>query len=157
MYFFRLLILFMTFMLAACSGGVNHKPDPAPARIYHQPQTASTIAIAMQQLGVPYRYGGKDPSGFDCSGLVYYSYRQTGRNIPRNTTGQLSYAKKVRRADMRPGDLVFFRISKNKVSHVGIYIGENRFVHAPSRGKHVQVSYLDNSYWQHRFITAGRI
>jgi cell wall-associated NlpC family hydrolase len=155
MYFFRLLILLITFMLAACSGGVNHKASPASS--YQQPQKASTIAVAMQQLGVPYRYGGKDPSGFDCSGLVYYSYRQTGRSIPRNTTGQLSYSKKIHRAEMRPGDLVFFRISKNKVSHVGIYIGGNRFVHAPSRGKRVQVSYLDNSYWQTRFITAGRI
>ncbi len=142
--------------LGACSStDVTVKPSQADP--HQQTQKLTAIDIAMQQLGVPYRYGGNNPNGFDCSGLVYYAYHQAGKQVPRSTREQYRYSKKLNRNELRPGDLVFFRISRSKVSHVGIYIGDNRFVHAPSSGKRVQISSLNNVYWKPRFISAGRL
>lgn len=144
------------FNLVACSQAPVKDADPLSGQSA-QPDRSSTVAIALQQLGAPYRYGGHDPSGFDCSGLVYYAYQQQGIKIPRSTGTQLRFSKKVSRTELRSGDLVFFRISKRKISHVGIYIGESRFVHSPSPGKRVHVSSLKNPYWDKRYIRAGRI
>ena len=90
-------------------------------------------AIALQQVGSAYRYGGTSPAGFDCSGLVQYSYRAAGKTVPR-TTGQLwNVAGEVAYDDLQAGDLLFFRFD-GKMSHVGIYVGNEQFVHAPSAG-----------------------
>jgi len=155
MTFYRLCILFTIFNLVAC-GRVAHQ-DVAVIKEKPQRSQATTVEIALQQLGAPYRYGGHDPSGFDCSGLVYYAYKQQGIKIPRSTKTQLHYSKTIPRSQLRSGDLVFFNISKAKVSHVGIYIGESRFVHSPSPGKRVHVSSLKNPYWHRHYIRAGRI
>jgi len=112
--------------------------------------------IAAAQLGTPYRYGGASPRGFDCSGLVYYSYRKAGIHVPRTTRAQLRNARRVPRDQLQPGDLVFFRIGSGPVSHVGIYTGNNRFIHAPSSGKPVSLTTMNDPYWQARFIAAGR-
>lgn len=112
-------------------------------------------AIALDQVGTPYRYGGTSPSGFDCSGLVQYSYRQAGLNVPR-TTGQLwSAASPVGRSELRAGDLLFFSI-EGKMSHVGLYLGERRFVHAPQSGRKVSVASLDSPFYKAALIRAGR-
>lgn len=112
-------------------------------------------AVAMDQLGVPYRYGGSSPSGFDCSGLVQYSYSRVGKRVPR-TTGQLwSSTKVVGRHELRAGDLLFFNV-EGKMSHVGLYLGEQRFVHAPSSGRTVSVASLDSPYYNSAFVRAGR-
>jgi len=112
-------------------------------------------AIAMDQVGVPYRYGGSTPSGFDCSGLVQYSYSQAGKLMPR-TTGQLwSSTQAVGRRELRVGDLLFFNID-GKMSHVGLYLGGRRFVHAPSSGRTVTVASLDSSFYKKAFIRGGR-
>jgi cell wall-associated NlpC family hydrolase len=109
----------------------------------------------MDQLGVPYRYGGSSPSGFDCSGLVQYSYSRVGKRVPR-TTGQLwSSTKVVGRHELRAGDLLFFNV-EGKMSHVGLYLGEQRFVHAPSSGRTVSVASLDSPYYNSAFVRAGR-
>ena len=107
-------------------------------------------------VGKPYRYGGEDPHGFDCSGLVQYSYRQAGVNVPRSTREQKQHAKKIAAADLRRGDLVFFDQEGKRSSHVGIYVGNDQFVHAPSSGKRVRRDRLDDPYWRKHFADARR-
>mgnify|MGYP001820858560 FL=1 len=112
-------------------------------------------AVALDQVGVPYRYGGSSPTGFDCSGLVQYSYSRAGKRIPR-TTGQLwSSTAAVARNELRIGDVLFFNID-GKMSHVGLYLGGRRFVHAPSSGRAVSVASLDSPYYKTAFLRAGR-
>lgn len=113
------------------------------------------VTVALQQLGAPYRYGGKTPSGFDCSGLVHYSYAHAGKNIPRTTAGQWANLLPIEDRNMRAGDLLFFSIS-GKMSHVGLYLGDGRFVHAPSSGKHVTIESLGSDYYSKAFVRAGR-
>ncbi len=104
---------------------------------------------------MPYRYGGSSPSGFDCSGLVQYSYSVVGKRVPR-TTGQLWNATQpVADNDLRVGDVLFFNID-GKMSHVGLYLGDDRFVHAPSSGRKVSVGSLDAPFYRSAFIRAGR-
>ena len=112
-------------------------------------------AVALDQVGVPYRYGGSSPTGFDCSGLVQYSYSRAGKRIPR-TTGQLwSSTAVVAGSELRIGDVLFFNID-GKMSHVGLYLGGRRFVHAPSSGRAVSVASLDSPYYRSAFLRAGR-
>ena len=106
-------------------------------------------------LGKPYRFGGASPRGFDCSGLVYYSYNRAGYSVPRTSQLQYQQSLPVKLSHLQEGDLLFFRI-EGKVSHVGVYLGENRFIHAPSSGKRVSIASLDNPYWKDRFTKAGR-
>ena len=113
-------------------------------------------AIALQQVGTAYRYGGSTPAGFDCSGLVQYSYREAGKTVPR-TTGQLwNTAGTVPYQDLQVGDLLFFRFD-GKMSHVGIYVGDEKFVHAPSSGSRVTVDSLDATYYRNALMRAGRL
>lgn len=116
------------------------------------------LSTARAQLGVDYKYGGSSPEqGFDCSGLVRYSYQQAGVTLPRTAYGQLKRTRSIKRKQLKPGDLLFFRIYRSRVSHVGIYLGKQRFIHAPSTGKSVSIGRLDTPYWQKRFVRAGRI
>ncbi|MDH5409558.1 MAG: C40 family peptidase, partial [Gammaproteobacteria bacterium] len=116
------------------------------------------ISSAKEMLGVRYRYGGQNPvSGFDCSGLVLFSYNRAGVNLPRTTIGQFKYSRPIKKSQMRAGDLLFFRISRSRISHVGIYLGDNEFIHAPSSGKKVSIGRLDSPYWSKRFVRAGRV
>lgn len=112
-------------------------------------------AVAVRQVGVPYRFGGTTPSGFDCSGLVHYSYANAGKTIPRTTAGLWADLDPVEPRQMQTGDLLFFSIS-GKMSHVGMYLGDGRFVHAPSTGKVVSVESLRSDYYAKALIRAGR-
>lgn len=112
-------------------------------------------AIAISQVGVPYRYGGNSTTGFDCSGLVQYSYARAGKNVPRTTGQQWSAVRTVQRSDLRAGDLLFFSI-EGKMSHVGMYIGNGEFVHAPSSGRTVTTASLNSAYYSKAFLRAGR-
>jgi murein DD-endopeptidase len=127
-----------------------------PAGTGAQAQPRSGLAIALDMIGKPYRYGGASPRGFDCSGLVYYSYRRAGIDVPRTTTEQYRQSEHLRLANLEPGDLIFFRISRRKPSHVGIYAGGGQFIHAPSSGKRVSYASLSDPYWKTRVIGAGR-
>jgi cell wall-associated NlpC family hydrolase len=139
-------------LLGACSGG----PPIADSGKEFLPATASSAAdYAVQQVGVPYRYGGSDTSGFDCSGLVHYSYARAGKSVPRTTDGLWRASDPVPTGDLRRGDVLFFRI-EGKVSHVGIYLGGDRFVHAPSSGREVTVEKLDSPYYERSLVRAGR-
>jgi cell wall-associated NlpC family hydrolase len=108
-------------------------------------------------VGKPYRYGGSSPSsGFDCSGLVQYSYAQAGRKLPRSTDEQRSASKRIGVADLRRGDLLFFDQEGKRSSHVGLYLGNGEFVHAPSSGKRVRRDRLDTPYWKKHLAEARR-
>lgn len=122
-----------------------------------EPSGHPVVAVARSMIGAPYRYGGMTPQGFDCSGLVYYAYREVGIAVPRTTRGQLRSSHPVRLSEVRPGDLLFFRLSGRKVSHVGIYAGDGRFIHAPSKGKRVSYAEAESPYWRSRLIRAGRL
>lgn len=126
-------------------------------RARRQEVTGHPAAVVARDLvGAPYRYGGATPDGFDCSGLVYYSYGQVGIRVPRTSTDQYRRARPVRMAELRAGDLLFFNVSPRKVSHVGIYVGQGRFIHAPSSGKRVSTTALASPYWRERLVGAGR-
>ena len=115
---------------------------------------AAQNALAMR--GKPYRYGGYSPQGFDCSGLVHYSYARAGGSLPRNTNGLWVRSRTIDRGEIRPGDLLFFHQEGKRNSHVAIYIGSNRFVHAPSGGKQVTTASLSDPYWRQHFSAARR-
>lgn len=117
----------------------------------------SIVTHAMRMQGKPYRYGGADQRGFDCSGLVQYSYRQAGIDVPRTTYQQFRNSIPLYDYQLKPGDLVFFRINNSIVSHVGIYIGNKQFIHAPGNGKNVRLETLNDSYWEKHFVGAGSL
>ena len=145
-------------LAAACSSTPHATKTPQATVIKPTRSIAlgeMAAAVALDQVGVPYRYGGSSPSGFDCSGLVQYSYSRAGKRIPR-TTGQLwSSTREVGRHELRAGDLLFFSI-EGKMSHVGLYLGGQRFVHAPASGRAVSVASLDAPYYRTAFLRAGR-
>ncbi|MBP1475032.1 C40 family peptidase [Frateuria sp. MAH-13] len=119
----------------------------------------SLVALAMQLRDVRYVRGGRSPAtGFDCSGFVRYVFAHAiGLNLPANSARQFLAGVKVKRGDMQPGDLVFFHTrGKKRISHVGIYLDNGRFIHSPSAGKSVEVSSLDEAYWAKRFAGARR-
>ena len=123
-----------------------------PGRI----QTVLKHALAL--LGTPYRWGGTTTAGFDCSGLVGYVFRTTlGIELPRVSRDMAQDGEKVERTALVPGDLVFFGRRGKRVDHVGIYIGEGRFLHAPRTGRDVTVSQLDTGYCSGRFLQARRV
>jgi cell wall-associated NlpC family hydrolase len=116
---------------------------------------ASTVAASM--VGKPYRYGGHSPRGFDCSGLVYYSYQRAGLTVPRSTESLRQATHKIAVSRLTLGDLLFFNQDGKFSSHVAIYLGHDRFVHAPSHGKQVRVDYFSDDYWQRHFVDARRL
>lgn len=138
------------------------RPEPAatrpgPAETRSIGRTAARIARSM--VGAPYRYGGDSPAGFDCSGLVRYSFARAGRpGLPHSVRGLVELARPVPIDSIEPGDLLFFSGSwLGKKSHVAIYLGERRFVHAPSSGKSVEIVSFDHVYWGPRVEVAGRL
>lgn len=118
---------------------------------------ASIAATALAFRGVPYRSGGADPSGFDCSGLVQYVFAQHALGMPRTVREQFEIGRSLRRGRLRAGDLVFFATSGDDVSHVGIAVDGDRFVHAPSTRGSVRVESLESEYWRERFAGARRV
>jgi cell wall-associated NlpC family hydrolase len=116
-------------------------------------------ASALDLLGIRYRWGGTSPqTGLDCSGLVQFVFQQaTGVTLPRSAKEMSRLGEKVSLTDLRPGDLVFFNTRRFAFSHVGIYLGDNRFIHAPRRGREVEIATIDAGYWQKRFNGARRL
>ena len=117
------------------------------------------IGNAMGLLGVAYRYGGTSAStGFDCSGFMQHIFRKTMQiNLPRTSAEQAKMGVAVSRSELQPGDMVFFSTSRGRISHVGLYIGNNRFIHAPRTGKSIEITSLGNKYWNSKYVTARRV
>ncbi|MGH6609451.1 MAG: C40 family peptidase [Burkholderiaceae bacterium] len=117
------------------------------------------VVSALTLIDIPYRYGGSTPAaGFDCSGLVRYIYNAvTAKQLPRRSEDIGKLGEPVTRSQLEPGDLVFFNTLSRAFSHVAIYIGDGRFLHAPARGGKVRIEALDDRYWQARFNGARRI
>lgn len=130
------------------SGLVGQDDWPRPA--------AQAVDYATGLIGVPYRWGGATPAGFDCSGLVYYTFHKAGLSVPRTSQEQYHAARSVPIHQAEPGDLVFFG-SRGQISHVGIYLGDDRFIHAPEAGRSVAIASLSQGYYRKRFAGAGRI
>jgi cell wall-associated NlpC family hydrolase len=122
-------------------------------------QATGLITQAMDLLGVPYRRGGStEASGFDCSGFVRYLYENSvGQLLPRRAEEQARSTEVIDRNELKPGDLVFFNTMKRAFSHVGIYVGDGKFIHAPRTGKAVKVDDMRSAYWQKRFNGARRV
>lgn len=143
------LVLLALLLTACASDPVSTQPGHVSVR------QASDLAASM--VGKPYRYGGHHPNqGFDCSGLVYYSFRHAGLDVPRTTDNQRRSTGKVALSHIARGDLVFFNQEGKYSSHVGIYLGGDRFVHAPSGGKRVRTDSLSDPYWRKHFVDARR-
>jgi cell wall-associated NlpC family hydrolase len=147
---------------SAAPGPAPSNPGPTP-----RPSTASPASpsgtgyeitgTALGLRGTPYRNGGADPSGFDCSGFVQYVFAQHGVKVPRKVTDQFHAGKNVPESQLEPGDLVFFTTVAPGASHVGIALGGDEFVHAPSSAGDVRVEHLSASYWAARFVGARRV
>ena len=122
-------------------------------------RAADLVVTAMGFLGVPYRLGGSSfDSGFDCSGFVRALYEQTlGLALPRRANEQAAVTEKIDRGDLQPGDLVFFNTLRRAFSHVGIYVGDGKFIHSPSAGGKVRVEDMNKAYWDQRFDGARRV
>lgn len=122
-------------------------------------KASDLVVNAMGFLGVPYRRGGNTvETGFDCSGFVKAMYEQTiGLILPRRAEQQAAATQKIEKTELQPGDLVFFNTMKRAFSHVGIYIGEGKFIHSPKPGAEVRVESMNLNYWQQRFDGARRV
>ncbi len=125
----------------------------------HASGVSDMLGYALKLIGVNYKYGGTQPStGFDCSGYVSHVFRQvSGLSLPHNALAISHQGKKISVDELQPGDLVFFNTLRRSFSHVGIYLGDNRFVHAPSSGGGVEVVSMQDSYWMKRFNGARRV
>lgn len=122
-------------------------------------KASDLVVNALGFLGVPYRMGGNSvETGFDCSGFVKAMYEQTvGLILPRKAEQQAAATQQIDRAELQPGDLVFFNTLRRAFSHVGIYIGDGKFIHSPKPGAQVRVENMGISYWSHRFDGARRV
>jgi cell wall-associated NlpC family hydrolase len=125
--------------------------------VWHGAQDLAIYALGM--IGVDYRWGGESPdSGLDCSGLVRHVFQTvTGVTLPRTSKELSRIGAPIQRGDLKPGDLVFFDTRRFAFSHVGIYLGDDRFIHAPSRGSEVEIAELSNGYWRKHFNGARRL
>jgi cell wall-associated NlpC family hydrolase len=164
-------LLAATVMLSGCASGPQPQPtslDRAAVRAVglgdsqrdHEVKLTiggAVAELAMGMVGARYRYGGTDPNeGFDCSGLAFYAYTQAGYRIPRTSQDQFRAARKIALGDAGAGDLVFFQ-DEAKLSHVGIYLGDGRFVHAPASGQKVAVASMSSAYYQQHLVAVGRL
>ena len=121
-------------------------------------QASDLVVNAMGYLGVPYRRGGTGIQGFDCSGFVQAMYQKTlGLVLPHNAKAQAAATEKIDKTELQPGDLVFFNTLRRAFSHVGIYIGEGKFIHSPRAGGEVRIEDMRESYWVKRFNGARRV
>ncbi|MCP3866705.1 MAG: C40 family peptidase [Gammaproteobacteria bacterium] len=144
---------------AACS----HTPPPTMGTdsgtpiIIGSEQRQQVVSTARAMIGTAYQYGGSSPDrGFDCSGLVHYAHDRAGKKVPRTVLLQRKLATPVALSQLQPGDLLFFG-TRTKSRHIGIYIGNGEFIHAPSTGGHVRTDRIESPYWKKRILGAGKL
>ncbi|MGB4812459.1 MAG: C40 family peptidase [Methylophilaceae bacterium] len=168
------LYAFLALISTACAA-IEPGPEQATLVITPTPTTEQTqmqevdstwaervrevLMNAVSLTGIRYKYGGNTPeTGFDCSGFVSYVYKQTiNLTLPHNAQAISQIGKAIPRQQLQAGDLVFFKTIKNAISHVGIYMGENRFIHAPNSRGQVRIESMDEGYWAKRFSSAQRL
>ncbi len=154
--------------IACASGGAVPRPFPTPRGAAAATPAAerggrgsfdgyALAGMALSLRGAPYRNGGADPKGFDCSGFTQYVFGQYGVSLPRAVREQYRLGKPVKTDSLSPGDLVFFTTTDPGASHVAIAIGGDEFVHAPSSSGVVRVEHLSANYWSQRFLGARRV
>jgi cell wall-associated NlpC family hydrolase len=150
-------------LATGCASAPSAPVARPPGRIVVEPREANVAVggaiadVAMGMVGTRYRYGGTDPlEGFDCSGLVHYAYGQAGYDVPRTSRELFRAARKISVGEADPGDLMFFQ-DQTKLSHVGIYVGDGLFVHAPASGQNVSIARLDSPYYRHHLVAVGRL
>ena len=142
-------------LLVSCSTGGYYRNSRQSGWLHSGDDRIKIVRTAERLIGVRYKKGGVTPRGFDCSGYVMYVYRKNGVVLPRTVKSQYLAGRRIRAGRLRPGDLVFFKTSnRNRFSHVGIFVGDNRFVHAPRTGKSVSYAEINRPYWKKRFIGA---
>lgn len=152
----RLHVRFLAVCLVVLMLGLfNASVSAAPAK-QTAVKTDNIIKTAEKYIKAPYRFGGESPKGFDCSGFVKFVYDKNGKKLPRSADVQYKNGKNIERSKLKPGDLVFFTTYAPGASHVGIYYGNGRFIHASS-SRGVMISRLDETYWQPRYLGARRI
>lgn len=152
----RAILLSLVMILVACAptwGPATRMPSGSAANADVASRRMEVVAHALAMTGQPYRWGGAEPGGFDCSGLVTYAYRQAGFSLPRRAIDQAERARRVPPHALAPGDLLFFRVD-GAISHVGIYMGDGRMVHAPGSGKVVRIDAINANYWAPRYAGA---
>ena len=145
---------------ASTSGGMPGLMDAPLARLHDFTSRASELAMhAIGMLGIRYTMGGNSPeNGLDCSGLVRYVFKEAwGTILPRTAEEISQVGKQVEKQELQPGDLVFYNTLKRGFSHVGIYLGDSKFIHSPSAGGQVRIESMDISYWKNRFNGARRM
>ncbi|MDO8893152.1 MAG: C40 family peptidase [Sulfurimicrobium sp.] len=156
-------VFFLTASSALAQEGSEITPAPesttSTLETRHLAGVTDMLNYAMNLIGVNYKYGGNQPAtGFDCSGYVSHVFRQmAGLSLPHNALAMSRVGKKISPDELKPGDLVFFNTLKRSFSHVGIYVGNNRFIHAPSSGGGVEVASMQEKYWVQRFNGARRL
>ena len=130
-------------------------PPEQTTPLLNKPVRSRMVSLIKSTLGIPYKWGGDNPQrGFDCSGLMRYVHKNAGINIPRTAAQQRDNSQTIDYKQLQPGDMLFFKINR-KTNHVGMYIGDRKFIHAPSSGKTVTVASMDSSYWYKRFVKFG--
>jgi cell wall-associated NlpC family hydrolase len=146
-----------------CAGGPRQPAAHTAERAVIEPRSPETYVgtaiaeLARDLVGAEYRYGGAKPDeGFDCSGLVFYTYAKAGYRVPRTSQELFRVARKIALGAAGAGDLMFFQ-DEAKLSHVGIYLGDGWFVHAPASGQRVAVANLDSPYYQQHLVAVGRL
>lgn len=148
----------IAFALAVLSGCSSTPEIQGPTTVRASNDTAArAVAYAKEMLGKPYRSAGDSPEGFDCSGLVKYSYARVGIAMPRDTQSQRRASMLISMHGWREGDLLFFDQDGKKSSHVGLYLGKGRFIHAPSSGGKVRIDSVDAEFWKKHFVEARRV
>ncbi|MGH8175584.1 MAG: C40 family peptidase [Steroidobacter sp.] len=157
--FFCLAYLVWGVLLQGCTSAPSATAPATPLPVV-SPALSLGNEIAMRAislLGAPYKWGGNGPTSFDCSGLVRFVHDQLGIETPRTAAEQFAAARPVQVSGLTPGDLLFFKINGKRVSHVAIYTGEGRFIHAPQTGRPVELRTLDDEYYRPRLAGAGRL
>ena len=151
--------LALSLAVLAALAGCSSTPDfPERTTVRASNDTAAkALDYAKEMLGKPYKYAGDTPEGFDCSGLVKYSYGRAGIAMPRDTQSQRRMSMLVSEHAMREGDLLFFDQEGKKTSHVGMYLGKGRFIHAPSSGGKVRTDSINAEFWKKHFVEARRV